>query len=134
LERFLERNTICTVDEGYFSVITDDILNIIVSFVEDNQSYAMLSQVNKRMQRMAQTGWKTYNITTGILDDEVFWRNNAAKDWKWVVRMKTVSLFLPNIIEVSVQLLGIKTHLLGLASQNTILSIQENILVANDMV
>lgn len=71
--------------QGYFAALTDDLLQEIFFFVQDDLTYARICQVNRKWYAASQIAWKKFCRARLYLEDEAFWIERG-KDWKWLLQ------------------------------------------------
>jgi hypothetical protein len=75
-------------DQGYFAVLPNELLRIIMTFVQEDITFTRICQVNHKFYEMAQPVWREFCKQRGLLQDEQFW-NQRGKTWKWILQAKT---------------------------------------------
>eukprot|EP01119_Soliformovum_irregulare_P019358 TRINITY_DN6104_c0_g1_i1.p1 TRINITY_DN6104_c0_g1~~TRINITY_DN6104_c0_g1_i1.p1 ORF type:complete len:376 (+),score=73.44 TRINITY_DN6104_c0_g1_i1:53-1180(+) len=83
--------------QGYFSIITRDLLMEILQFVDSDLTFARASSVSHRWYSITQVAWKGFVDRRGFTEDEMFWKDYS-RDWKWLCHCRT-RIFAPGVIK-----------------------------------
>lgn len=97
LHRFLwTKSFVSSPSEGFFAVLTNDLRKEVWSHIGDDATFARASQVNRKWKSEMEVAWKQYTSDRNLLQELEFWEDKG-KNWKWVLRCKTVKYTEENL-------------------------------------
>jgi hypothetical protein len=78
-----------TLEEGFFSVLTDDIRKEIWNHIKDDLTFARACRVNRRWYREMQVFWYKHCEERGFFVN-LRLAMSKGKDWRWVLKTKLI--------------------------------------------
>jgi len=85
-QKFIDSNSVPETEEhGFFSILPNELLCMVFSFIRQDKTFARMNQVNKAWNHFATVAWRQFCFERSLLDDEEFWKKHG-KTWTWLIQ------------------------------------------------